>query len=423
MQRRFVWLMACVVLSLAVSSAFPGCVTDASSVIEADDEGSTNVGGGFGVGGGLSSAGGGLNNVVVGTLTGTVLAPEGTIPISGALVYLTPELPQAIPQQVFCDKCIELASDIPYTLSAADGTFTVEAYRTGEQFLVVQKGAFRRVRTVNVAEGDAMVDLALTTLPAASDPSNGDDIPKMAVLDGTYDDIENSLAKLGLGQVDSYGDLVSGTESFTLVQDSARNAFLTDYATLSQYHIVYFPCATSWPDGFLSDPNVIQNLRQYMNDGGRLYVTDYTYDVLRQTDANPISWLYDTGSYGSAESGYYDANSTATDQGLADWLGAQGITTFLAEANWTVIDSVNPYPANDEDGTATTFDPTVWVTGDVPGVGQKPLTVSYQHGCGRALFSTYHTESGSAPLLVQERALLYIILEVAVCIGDIGAPK
>ncbi len=421
MTRKHLWIVIGLALIL-VSAAFSACTTDASSVIRADDD-DTSSGQGGGFGGGLSSTGGGLPNVVVGTLTGTVLAPEGTIPISGALVYLTPEPPAAIPQQVFCDKCIELANDVPYTLSAPDGTFTVDAYRTGEQYLVVQKGAFRRVRSVTVAEGDQMVDEALSTLPSRQDPANGDDIPKMAVLDGNYDDIENSLAKLGLGQVDTYGDLVQGSESFALIKDGARNAFLTDYATLSQYHIVFFPCASSWPDGYLSDPNVLSNLRNFMNAGGRLYVTDYTYDVLRQTDPNPITWLYDTGAYGSAESGYYDATSTANDQGLADWLGAQGITSFVAEANWTIIDRVNQYSAPDEDGMSATFDPTVWVHGDVPGTGQKPLTVSYQHGCGRALFSTYHTESGQVGLLVQERALLYIILEVAVCIGDIGPPK
>jgi hypothetical protein len=416
MKRPLLWVLTCTALALFLSVG--ACTQDSRSELSVDDDSSS--GGGLGVGGGLN-AGGGLPNTVIGSLTGTVLAPEGTIPISGALVYLTHTQPEAIPQQVFCDKCIDLGTDIPYTLSAADGSFSLDAYQTGEQYLVVQKGAFRRVRTVNVAKGEQSVGPDVTTLPSVQDPQNGDDIPKMAVLDGIYDDIENTLGKLGLGEVDGSGSLMVGTESFDYIQGSARDAFLTDYDTLSQYHVVFFPCADSWPDSYLTDPAVLDNLRRFMAEGGRLYVTDWSYDVLRQTDPTPITWLGDDGSFGSAHLlPSYDAPSTATEPGLAEWLAAQGITSFVTELNYTAIESVNPYTAPDEDGAVTDFTPTVWVTGEYQ--GQRPLTVSYQYGCGRALFSTYHTEAGST-LLTQERALLYIVLEVAVCIGQIGPPQ
>ena len=85
---------------------------------------------------------------------------------------------------------------------------------------------------------------------------------------------------------------------------------------------------------------------------------------------------------------------------------------------------MQPYTAPDENGNSADFTPTVWVSADVPNEGHQPATVSYQYGCGRAMFSTYHTESGAGTgLLAQERALLYIILEVAVCIGDIQPPN
>ncbi len=420
MKRILIWLVACAVFTILLSNT-SACTQDSRSELKPKDSAAGGSGGGLGVGGGLSSTGGGLPPAVIGTMTGTVLAPEGTIPISGALVYLTSAPPEAIPQQVFCDKCIELGTDIPFTLSAPDGTFTVDAFQPGDQFLVVQKGAFRRVRTVNVVEGDQMIGTEFTTLPAVQDPANGDDVPKMAVLDGIYDDIENTLGKLGLGQVDGNGDLVS-TQSFDFIQGGARTAFLTDYATISQYHIVYIPCADSWPDSYLSDPQVLDNLRKFIAAGGRLYVTDWSYDVLRQMEPTPISWVNDGGGYGDAHLlPSYDADATATDQGLADWLGAQGINNFVAELNYTAIQSVNPYTAPNEDGTSDNFTPTVWVTGDYEGA-PHPLTTSYQYGCGRALFSTYHTEAGPT-LLAQERALLYILLEVAVCIGEIGPPQ
>jgi hypothetical protein len=66
-----------------------------------------------------------------------------------------------------------------------------------------------------------------------------------------------------------------------------------------------------------------------------------------------------------------------------------------------------------------TITPKVWITGNTPSVA-KPLTVSFERGCGRVLFSTYHTEtSGSGGLKPQELALLYVLLEVGVCVEPV----
>ena len=82
-------------------------------------------------------------------LSGKVVAPEGTIPISGALVYVTGTPPPAIPDGVYCDKCVHLPDGTAYTTTRADGTFELPA-GLGSAFLVVQKGAFRRVRPVDL---------------------------------------------------------------------------------------------------------------------------------------------------------------------------------------------------------------------------------------------------------------------------------
>jgi len=82
------------------------------------------------------------------------------------------------------------------------------------------------------------------------------------------------------------------------------------------------------------------------------------------------------------------------------------------------LKSVNPQPGTDQDGKSVTITPKVWMSGN-----GKPMTVSFQSGCGRVLFSTYHTESGSSQLLSQEKALLYVLLEVGVCVGTLPPPK
>ena len=129
-------------------------------------------------------------------LSGKVVAPEGTIPISGALVYLAGSPPPAIPDGVYCDKCVHLPDGTPLPrptpMAASSGA------NSGERYLVVQKGAFRRVRRCRQSPVTQQVPLALTTMPAITDKANGDDVPKIAVLLGAWDPIELVLARMGL---------------------------------------------------------------------------------------------------------------------------------------------------------------------------------------------------------------------------------
>src|SRR5690606_2590894 len=117
------------------------------------------------------------------------------------------------------------------------------------------------------------------------------------------------------------------------------------------------------------------------------------------------------------------APAQVLDPTMAEWLAAQGITDFEVEANWTMIDSVTPQQAPGPEGGWVDVEPKVWVQALTGGAG-NPATVSFEFGCGRALFSTYHTEgNGGGSLLPQELALLYVLLEVGVCIDPPPVPN
>ncbi len=50
--------------------------------------------------------------------------------------------------------------------------------------------------------------------------------------------------------------------------------------------------------------------------------------------------------------------------------------------------------------------------------------MSFDQQCGRVLYSTYHAEGDvDSALLAQEKALLFILLEVGVCIGEQPPPR
>jgi hypothetical protein len=389
-----------------------------------------------GGGGGPAGSSGGLGSndgapaepTGIGTMLGTVFAPEGTVPISNALVYLTPVMPEALGPGVYCDKCVELPAGTPYAYSKADGTFKLPVYQAGPQVLVVQKGHFRRARAIDAVAGDNPVPGNLTALPGAPDPAHGDEIPRIGVAFGGFDKIELSLKKLGITSFDRYGkDPFNDPPGLPPVVSETTYDLVASKATLSQYHIVLLPCAFGGLDCGAPSEAQKDNLRSYVSGGGRLYVTDYSYEFVNQTWPGFITWKNKDGSdmtansaYGAAcQEGAYTEHGTANDPGLASWLGAIGEGSFDLQGSWTIISKVNAMPSTDADGKPITETPKVWMTSD--GVG--PSTVSFDQQCGRVLFSTYHAEGDEeTALLAQEKSLLYILLEVGVCIGTPPPP-
>ena len=151
------------VLALAAAAAVAACGSDSRSSFSTPEGAGSSSGSS---GGAFDPREAGAPDAatlpVVGWLTGKVVAPEGTVPVSDAMVYLTTREPDLIPPAVYCDSCVKLAANEPYAYSKADGTFELAAYATGKQFLVVQKGQFRRVREVEVvAHGDKGADCAI----------------------------------------------------------------------------------------------------------------------------------------------------------------------------------------------------------------------------------------------------------------------
>ena len=345
------------------------------------------------------------------TFEGTVLAPNGVLPLSNALVYVTAQKPAAIPEGAYCDECVTLP-DGTFAMSAADGTYSFTTdMQKGPAFIVVQKGQFRRVRPVTIdKEGKLSIPKDDTTIPGKLDVAKGDDIPKMVVLkDSTdFDRIDDSLSKLGIAGIEVRTD----------------RSLLQNKAELMKYHVVFVPCGNQ-ADPITTDATAQQNMNEFVQAGGKLYVTDWSYEFVRQPFPGYLSWQGETATLGSAASGNeWDAPATAADQGLADWLTATGDASFSVKGNWTKLTSINTQAGLDEKGASVVVTPKVWVTAqNGASSAATPTTVSFQNKCGRVLFSTYHTESGvggggGSALLAQEKALLYVLLEVGVCVGD-----
>ncbi len=437
-------------LALAAGAALFACGSDGREVF--DDDAATPGGGGGVLPSGDAAATGTFEPtdgaaeagklVPVGYLSGKVVAPEGTVPISQALVYLTDRQPDPIPGQAYCDTCVKLSPLEGYGYSKPDGSFEVPAYKTGKQLLVVQKGQFRRVREVDVQPGDQRADTTFTRLPGKNDPAKGDTIPKIAMVIGGYDKIDYSMAKLGIEEFYRYGDAPPPFPSNGpgIKTGKSGNDLLASGGELSKNHIVLLPCATFGFDRNEANGQFICGaptsgqkgaLRTFVDGGGKLYVTDFSYEAVRQTWPGFITWYDDKmqplvdpakGLGTACRSGAESTSGTVGDPGLKDWMTAIGETNIQLEASWSRIQKVSSQPGVDATGKAVTITPKVWMSSQVGG-SPLPATVSFEQKCGRVLVSSYHCEGDNgAKLLAQEKALLYILLEVGVCVGQLPPP-
>ena len=422
-----------------------GSTTDASTSTASPETGTTSTAADDDTGSGIKlDVGGGQEGNDV-QLTGRVLAPNGQIPISGALVYLTAQPPTGIPEGVYCDECETLGPEDFATTTAPDGTFelvaSAAAFEDADAFLVVRKGQFLRISPVTVQEGEQAIDEALTQLPGVNDPASGRWIPRIAVYQTFPDEVFNVLAKFGLGQVSAAGTLVPGTEQFTLLSDADQGAFMDDLVQMSQYHIIFIPCATTvfWAQAPTVSAQRIENIRDYVAAGGRWYATDHSNEYIKE----PFPAYLDLHSPAMPDiQPAYTVAGTVVDAGLLAWLDA--LPPALADIgggnptlnmlpsvelrhNYSGIDAVHEVLVPDDMGQPVNVGPHTFVEGPCTSCAnpalERPMAISGQYGCGRMMYSTFETSSmAHQGLNPQELVLLYMILEIGVCQDDLVPP-
>jgi hypothetical protein len=407
--------------------------------------------------GDLPDGGAGCAGAPDATLTGTVWGPNGEIPVSGALVYTSAAPPPGIPQHVYCAECEQLGCDAHFTTTEADGSFSLPTNAANAKVLVVQKGQFMRVSPLNVGPGPKVLDDELTTLPDRNEPENGLYIPLIAIGNGSHDRLEDALGKFGLADtmIASFEErTVPGTESFDL-WDNGRNPTFDGFASqgtfaqlvsdpdrMNGYHIIFVPCSSDVYLSALSNPQNVQNIRDWVAAGGRWYVADWANEWINHVFPN-----YQTlqGEPDNADLGSYDSLATVLDPGLLAWLetlpaGLKDINPLNNEshptlyqlpqlqtrANFSVILDAPPVFADDGMGGMVDVGHKVWLEG--PGgqgaVGDHPLTVTGQFGCGKIQFTSYHTAQffNYVGLSPQELVLIYTILEIGVCQDALPPP-
>jgi hypothetical protein len=315
--------------------------------------------------------------------------------------------------------------------------------------LVAQKGRFRKVTSyaVNTPCGTNAATEADTTLPGAN--AGRDRVPNIAVISGDYDQMECVLLNMGMepGAVHLFNGM-PGDPLFGGGTPNAEGEFselLNDSARMKQYNIIFVNCSNNQYEGLLSNAAVRSNIEDYVASGGRLYVTDWSYDYLEQV--NSFSGMIDfaPGVSDSApepldEGAIGDSDITTEalvhDEQLADWLRAVEDVTgeeIISDAGRVHIEH---FLAGWVMQLSVLVDDNVklWLSGEVTGEGiadTLPLTTTFDYNdCGRALYSSYHTLGrdffeldspfpdycSASELSPQERVLMFLIMHIADCI-------
>lgn len=417
-----------------------------------------------------------------------------------------------------CGRCEDekLVADGQSVLAAAvsnfKGEFTLEGrIPVGSAFKVVVKvGKWRRVVQVPAGVSAACANRALaldyTRLPAHStDGLSGTHLPKIAISTGKVDEMECVFRSIGFadaeftvpsasGRLHMYrangarmpatgcsgtwrptpgaarvncslnnfagcvakdaGNGAASDCAWTVVNGSvADSALFNNPTTLDNYDLVVWDCEGG--ESFHDHP-APANVEAYVNAGGRMFASHYSYVWIENNGTLDASADWGTGGDASSATGYISMPTGNTQRTGAnpvksplfrDWLDWQGALTGTtageplespATPQFTVTDPRDRAGANV--GSAT----DEWVyrrTNNVSRVQQLSFNTPYNADdeaiCGRVAYSGFHVANANdnstqyfpgicddGELSAQEKILAFMLFDLATCVsaGDPPTP-
>jgi hypothetical protein len=386
------------------------------------------------------------------TVTGTVYAPDGKLPLYNVVVYVPNAPPAPMPQGVTCDKCGTITSGEPVVtaLTNHEGKFVLENVPVGKTVpLVMQLGKWRRevvIPEVKACEETALTDRNLTRLPR--NRTEGD-LPKIAVTVGNCDKLSCMLPKVGIDPAEfgvdgeakavhfyqprSTGPLANNPPGPKGMKDA--RALWSDAAKMREYDIIVFSCecneALNTKDGDVSWKAVTD----YLAAGGRIFTTDFQYVWYKNSpDPNLKGFAGIPGGAPVARSPVVLDTSFPKGKALADWLKFADPASEYGKVKCDTV--FNNFTPADKARAQT------WGTsGEGPGANTNPrfLTVNTPAGlpaeqqCGKAVHLDAHINGSdtindrfpqgcSNELKQGERAFAFFFFDLASCIQDESEP-
>jgi hypothetical protein len=390
------------------------------------------------------------------SISGTVYAPNGTLPLYGVNVYVPASDPGALPTTLQCDRCADSMPGGALALATTDeaGHFSLTNVPAGGDVpVVIQVGKWRRqiVLPQLAACQDTPVTTADTTLPKSSTDASPNtrmingapavDLPNIAITTGDADALECLVLKLGIAHEEITNDSGSGhvhlyTNNGIDLKDRGAQQFQAgwpggdgsafgdaqtlwgSFDTLAKFDIVMLSCeGGQYP---LTKPQTAMDaLEQYANMGGRVFMTHWhniwiggeegsaSHGI---ADWEPVA-TWDFGANQDLEDAISSVDTVQNPKGtsFSEWLTNVGASTVpgqipISGARYTC-------GSNDPANGGTEFlyiDPAIAANDKVDGSNAvephhsvqdlqftTPVGASADQVCGKVVFSDMHVSSGS----------------------------
>ncbi len=370
------------------------------------------------------------------SLSGKVFAPEGTIPLYNAIVYVPNAKPDAFKSGVTCEQCGAVTgSPVTTALTNEKGEFKLQNVPVGKDIpLVIQIGKWRRQLTIpNVAQCvDTPIDAGNTRLPR--NKAEGD-IPQIAFTSGNADSLECFLRKLGIADSEFTPPTGQGRVHFFQGNGSvlaggvpAAQTLWNDAATLKKYDINMLSCEGSERTNDKSAHYA--KMLDYLDSGGRVFASHYHYVWFRYGPApvpTAATWNPAPGTSGP----YQIDTDFPKGNAFADWLQNVNATTTRGTINLSEV--------RDSIGDSAPAVSRRWIRSETPKTAKyftfnTPIGQPVDKQCGRAVFTDVHVSGtgssggtfpnfcNNSPLSANEKALIFLFFDLSSCVGDDTKP-
>ncbi len=365
------------------------------------------------------------------SISGVVHAPNGTLPIAGAVVYVPNWSLVPLSHGATCSSCggATLFGDpLVAAVTDAQGHFTLANMPAGADIpIVVQRGKWRRRTTATITPcvDNPLPDdsLRLPTRPGETSPD--DDMPTIAVATGADDALECTLRTLGIdaSQFTAPGgagrvNIWRGEGGATLGGPSASSLWASSdggaSATLDGYDMLVLACEGA---DFLSDKPASSRaaIASYANAGGYVFATHAQGVWLEQGPAPWPSTAVWNHVADPLSKTLVVGQSSDAGAGFAQWLVGAGASTTLGALEVS-------RPHHDVDALDAAAPRTTWAFGDDAG---SIALYSFQSGCdGRVFYADLDVAASggetfptgcATTLTPDEKAFAYFLFDHPMC--------
>jgi hypothetical protein len=384
------------------------------------------------------------------TISGTVFAPNGTLALYGATVYIPNGDPGPLVEGATCSRCEATlpGGSIANALSDPAGGFKLVNVPAGRNVpLVIQIGKWRR--QVTIPEVTECTNNVLPP-PQTSLPRNKDegDMPRIAIVTGSCDALECLVKKIGVSPSEFTPD--SGTGRVHLYASNGANhlADNTPFAAastlwgnvdkLKQYDIAMLSCECS-QQADAKPQAAMDAMKAYADAGGRLFLSHY-HNVWIAGERGVPSHAPAVWPGIATCAADTTSTSTVTIDQVNNPKGVAFASWMLSVMGSTTLGSI---PITDGKQTCTSIDNTKaerWVYQQGSGVQYPqnfqfttPNEAAKEARCGKVVFSDMHVSTGSSSsastgfpggcsasaMSPQEKALAFMFFDIASCVGPI----